>query len=555
MKSNSFLLLLLALLVSSHLFAQPQLEFQPFASGFSNPISIASAGDERMFVVEQRGLIRIINAEGAVLETPFLDLTEKVSQSGNERGLLGLAFHPDFATNGYFFVNYTRRSDGNTVIARFSRDEANPNIGNPESERPLLTIEQPFENHNGGQLLFGPDGYLYIALGDGGSGGDPQDNAQNPMSLLGKMLRVDVDVNEAPWYAIPPDNPFVNDPATRDEIWALGLRNPWRSSFDRLTGDLWIADVGQSVREEINFQPATSPGGENYGWRCYEGSVPFGQRDCPGEEQFSLPVFDYSHEEGDCSGSVTGGYVYRGALHNGMEGHYIFADFCTGAFYYIVQTETGLKREKIDNFSRFQFTAFMEDQFGELYVVFKGEGEVRKVVETGDCKPVAKIVEIDFPIERDADGGVTLEAFYHPTLEYQWHKGDTPLWGETAHTLRVSEEGVFSVTVTNTAKSCSNTSDPMQVSFVPVSISEEEAGDIRIFPNPAANHLRIEGLPEAGRTHISLINANGATVLTRTANNTGSINLSTQALPSGLYVLRVTHDSFNVTKKVVIRGE
>ncbi len=552
MKSKAFFLLLPFLWFSLHLLAQTQLEFQPFASGLSDPISMAVAGDNRLFVVEQHGLIRIVTSAGIVEELPFLDLSDRVSQSGGEMGLLGLAFHPLYESNGYLFVNYTRAADGSTVVARYSRDTDNPSLADPQSETVLLTVEQPAENHNGGQLLFGPDGYLYIALGDGGSGGEP---AQNPMSLLGKMLRIDVDVNEAPWYAIPPDNPFVNDPSARDEIWALGLRNPWRSSFDRYTGDLWIADVGQSAREEINFQPASSPGGENYGWRCYEGSVPYGQRDCPNEESFTFPVFDYTHEGTSCSGSVTGGYVYRGALYNGLAGRYICADYCTGTFYEVNKTGNDFKGNQIGTFEGLQYTAFMEDQYGELYVILKGDGEVRKVVETSDCKPVAEIVEMNFPIERNADGSVTLEAFYHPTLQYQWYNGDTPLWGETAHVLRVSEEATFSVTVTNGTNSCDNTSEPVEVFFAPVSISEKEADNIRIFPNPAGHYLEIEGLPEAGRINISLINGNGVPVLSRTSSNAGTLTLSTQTLPAGLYILKVTHDSFNVTRKVVIRGE
>ena len=252
--------------------AQVALDFRPFVAGLTDPVALVSAGDDRLFVVQQRGLIRILDLEGNLSDAPFLDLSGVVSQSGSETGLLGLAFHPEYHENGYFFVNYTRASDGNTVVSRFSVDENNPNLAGRENEIQLLTVNQPYSNHNGGQLLFGPDGYLYIAPGDGGSGGNPNNNAQNRNILLGKILRIDVDAANETGYGIPPDNPFADDESARSEIWAWGVRNPWRKSFDRLTGDFWIADVGPNSREEINFQSAGSPGGENYGWRCYEGN-------------------------------------------------------------------------------------------------------------------------------------------------------------------------------------------------------------------------------------------------------------------------------------------
>ncbi|TAE46171.1 MAG: hypothetical protein EAZ89_20620, partial [Bacteroidetes bacterium] len=266
------IVLLLLLLSASHTaFAQqPQLALAPLATGLNRPVDIASAGDSRLFVVEQRGTIQIINADGTMLTTPFLDIDARVNSTGNEQGLLGLVFHPNYALNGYFFVNYTRSPSGYTRVSRFQTTAANPNIADPNSELVLLEIEQPYENHNAGDLAFGPDGYLYIPMGDGGSGGDPGNRAQNGLTLLGKMIRIDVNAGFP--YTIPPSNPFLNDPGVRDEVWSIGLRNPWRFSFDRLTGDMWIADVGQGIYEEINVEPAGSAGGLNYGWRCYEGA-------------------------------------------------------------------------------------------------------------------------------------------------------------------------------------------------------------------------------------------------------------------------------------------
>lgn len=243
----------------------------PFATGLSNSVTITNAGDSRLFVVDQAGYIRIVDTNGQVYPEPFLDIHEKVVFEG-ERGLLGLAFHPQYASNGYFFVNYVEQGN-RTRISRFEVSADNADRADPESELNLITQLQPFNNHNGGDLKFGPDGFLYIALGDGGGSGDPDNRARNPMERLGKMLRIDV--NQGDPYAIPTSNPFYDSTTALGEIWALGLRNPWRFSFDRLTGDLWIADVGQSELEEINFQSAASEGGENYGWRCYEGNESF----------------------------------------------------------------------------------------------------------------------------------------------------------------------------------------------------------------------------------------------------------------------------------------
>jgi len=301
-----------------------------FASGFDQPVDIAHAGDSRLFVVERAGIIKVVQSDGAVLPTPFLDISAQVDDSHGEEGLLGLAFHPDYPETAYFYVNYTNPQDG-TRISRFAVS-SDPNVADAGSEEILLTVAQPQENHNGGDLNFGPnDGHLYIALGDGGGGGDNHGdvgNGQNPMTMLGKILRLDVDGTFP--YAIPPDNPFVNDPQALDEIWALGLRNPWRFSFDRATGDMYIGDVGQGSREEIDYQPADSKGGENYGWRCYEGNEPFNTTGCDDAGAYVFPIFDYPRSEGQ---AVTGGFVYRGSRYPALVGHYLFADYSSGNFW------------------------------------------------------------------------------------------------------------------------------------------------------------------------------------------------------------------------------
>jgi glucose/arabinose dehydrogenase len=345
------------------------------AGGLVQPVDVADPGDGsgRLFLVQQTGQIRIWN--GVALEaTPFLDLSGEVTCCG-ERGLLGLVFHPSFAVNGDFFVNYTRTVGVQlqTVISRFHVPGPDPDVADPGSEEILLTYDQPAGNHNAGDLAFGPDGYLYVPLGDGGGAGDPNENGQDLAELLGKVLRIDVD--SAPdaglAYAIPADNPFVGVAGAREEIWAYGLRNPFRFSFDRATGDLWIGDVGQNAFEEIDLQPAASEGGENYGWDCREGAHDYTGTDndnlagCGGLT-FTDPVLEYAHAAGRCS--VTGGFRYRGDAEPRLRGVYLYADFCTGEIFGTVPRCDGAWESQLLLNAPFNITTFGEDSAGELYV-------------------------------------------------------------------------------------------------------------------------------------------------------------------------------------------
>jgi glucose/arabinose dehydrogenase len=331
------------------------------AAGFQQPLGIANAGDgsSRLFVVEQGGKIKILQA-GKVLPTAFLDISS-LTDAGGERGLLGLAFDPKFKSNGRLFINYTDNS-GDTTIARYTVSSANKNVVDPKSAKVLLQIEQPYANHNGGQLEFGPDGMLYVGMGDGGSGGDPQNYGQNMNSLLGKMLRLDVSGDT---MSVPKNNPFVGKDGTRAEIWASGLRNPWRFSFDRKTGDLWIADVGQNKLEEINFQAASSKGGENYGWRLKEGNSCFNPSSNCEKTKLTNPVFDYPHSKGV---SVTGGYVYRGSSVPELAGKYVFGDFASGLIWATSRDGNGKfsTQEMMD--TEHNISSFGEDEAGELYL-------------------------------------------------------------------------------------------------------------------------------------------------------------------------------------------
>jgi glucose/arabinose dehydrogenase len=388
------LVLLGALLIS--LPASANVVLRQVASGIGNPTDIqnASDGSGRLFFVRQTGQIMVWK-NNVVLPTPFLNISNLIV-AGGERGLLGLAFHPDYRNNGLFYVNYTRSIDGATVVARYSRSATDPDVADPLSATILLTIAQPFANHNGGALRFGPDGYLYIATGDGGSGNDPQNNAQNLTSLLGKMLRIDVNTRTGQLsYGIPPDNPFVGSPqpGVRTEIWAYGLRNPWRFSFDRVSGDLFIGDVGQSAREEIDFVRAGSGGGMNFGWRVMEGTL---CTDLPGDppcnpSNFTPPIVDYDHDQG-CS--VTGGYLYRGSavpelkltsppatgqLFNGV---YVYGDYCSGTIWRISATASGGVSNSVLLSSGLRITTFGEDENGEIYVADSGTGKIYKFVSS-----------------------------------------------------------------------------------------------------------------------------------------------------------------------------
>ncbi|MFK8006253.1 MAG: PQQ-dependent sugar dehydrogenase [Saprospiraceae bacterium] len=596
------------------IFAQT-IELEEYATGFLSPVDITHADDNRLFVVERSGRIKIIDENATVLSTPFLDIDNIVANASgqSERGLLGLAFHPDYINNGYFFVNYIDNS-GDTQIARYSRDNSNINIADPNSETIILTIDQPDNttNHNGGCIKFGPDGYLYIGMGDGGSGNDPWNNSQDTETLLGKMLRIDID-NGSP-YSIPTDNPFVNDANVLDEIWAIGVRNPWRFSFDRETGDLWIADVGQNAWEEIDFQPANSPGGENYGWRCYEGNHLNGSvntSNCGSASDYVAPIYEVQHSgfTGPCS--VTGGFVYRGEDYPDLEGIYIFADYCTGEIFTVTPDGSGgWVGQEVADFN-YDISTFGEDVDGELYCARLGQGRIYKVVSNA-CASLAVSVNVTSePCEGETNGmaqiggaGGTPPYTFSPNLDlnnlaadnynititddagctstesftvnslslptvptitvndnlltapntytaYQWYFNGQIIAGATNETYTFFESGNYTVVVTG-GNGCTNTS---MVISVTTSIKNIPAlNEITITPNPFDKDIFIEiSVNKAIDLELEILDLNGKLILAKNISikDKYAEGLNLEHLSNGVYYLNLKSEQDIIVKKII----
>ncbi len=346
----------------------------PFVSGLTKPTDLKGPddGSGRLFILEQPGRIRIVQ-NGQLLDTPFLDITRQVGSQGSEQGLLGIDFDPNFAQNGIFFTNYTDRQ-GNSVVSQWNVSSSDPNQADPQSEQVLLTLDQPYQNHNGGGVFFGPDGYLYLSFGDGGSGGDPQGNGQNTNTLLGTILRIQPNLQGG--YSIPSGNPFAGGQGGQQEIYLYGLRNPWRFSFDQATGDMYIADVGQNQWEEVDFLPAGSSGGENFGWNYYEGSHAYAGQPPQGVD-FTFPVYEYSHDQG-CS--ITGGYVYRGSDLPNWQGIYLFGDYCSGEVWGMLRDAQGQWQTQALFQTPYNISAFGQDASGSVYLLDHSQGQVLKLV-------------------------------------------------------------------------------------------------------------------------------------------------------------------------------
>ena len=346
--------------------------FETVVSGLTQPVFATGAGDGtgRIFIVQQTGQILILKGK-TLNSTPFLDVSSLLGANNGEQGLLGLAFDPNYATNGYFYITYTGKTGpaGDDYLARY-HVSSNPDVADPSSRQTVLAVGEPYSNHNGGNLAFGPDGYLYFGLGDGGSGGDPQGNGQNTNVLLGKILRLNVDSTFP--YTIPSDNPFASG-GGKPEIWSYGVRNPWRFSFDKSTGDLYIGDVGQDTEEEIDFQAAGAAGGQNYGWNLLEGNLCYLNSPCPAPAGYVAPVAVYDHGAGDSTGcAVTGGYVYRGSAFPGLQGVYLFGDYCSGRLWGLYRNASNKWVKNLIKVTGYNISSFAQDEAGELYIVDYG---------------------------------------------------------------------------------------------------------------------------------------------------------------------------------------
>lgn len=361
------------------IFALPKIAFIPFASGFSRITDITNAGDGRLFVTEQAGKIKIVQPNGTVNQKLFLNISSIVNSSGNSQGLLGMAFHPSYSSNKYFFLNYTKKSDSsNTQISRFSTSLVNADTALLSSKSEILYFTQLNKFHNGGDLNFSTDGYLYIGTGDGGKPTETSNNAQNNKLLLGKLLRIDIN-NAAP-YSIPATNPFVGNSNYLPEIWATGLRNPWRISFDKQTNDLWIADAGQNDWEEVNMVQSGSNGGMNFGWKCWEGNHQYDTTGCFAQQNLQFPIFEYEQSDPQCS--IIGGFVYRGKQYPRLFGQYICTDYCSGDVWLVKKQNNQTSSFRKSSGSLTAIVTFGENNMGELFAGNGDNGKIYKVIDT-----------------------------------------------------------------------------------------------------------------------------------------------------------------------------
>lgn len=574
--------LLFALLVtltvgSAH--AQPTLEWINLNITVTQPVDLTGAGDgsDRLFIVQKNGIIKIYDLTTQTLMSGnFLDISGLV-RNGGERGLLGLAFHPQFATNGYFYVNYVSNgsgipNNGQTVISRFQTTVLGGNSASVASEAILLRIDQPFANHNAGDLAFGPDGYLYVPTGDGGGGGDPNDTGQDPQSLLGKMLRLDVD-NPDPRlaYGIPNDNPFVGNAQVRDEIWALGLRNPWRIAFDRETGDLWIGDVGQGAREEVDVQPAGSAGGVNYGWDCREGNLDYSgpgssSPNCVGGSEYQDPLFEY--DRGSTGGqSLTGGFVYRGRRADDLYGYYICADYVSDRFFLLSPDEgSGRSLLRQNDAPLNSVSTFGEDDDGELYVASLN-GQVFRIASSRSLpvelvrwealiqdkavllrwETAGESNAATFRLERSTDGSnFTL-------LETVMARGNTDENQVYSYLDAAPPLGIVYYRLSQVDFDGTEEQFPIRrLNFTP-----NEEGP-RVFPNPTSGDFSVTlpALPQEGTVSVTVFDVRGRVVYDR-LRLLGSITPPLQHrlpdVPAGVYSVRVQYGGKRFTRRLLVK--
>ena len=542
--------------------AQPHLAYSSVVTGLSNPVdAVIAPGDGRMFIAQQNGSIRIRN--GATATTEFLNINALLpSPLGNEQGLLSLAFDPNYGINGYFFVLYTA-SNGNITLARFQRSAGNANQADAASRQQLLSIAKPgtpyYTNHNGGKIIFGPDGMLYMSTGDGGSAGDPFGNAQNLNSLLGKILRLQVSIypGTAPYYQIPADNPFVSTAGARGEVYAYGLRNPWRWSFDRLNGDMWIADVGQGAWEEVNWKPGGTASGENFGWDCYEGNHIY-TAGCTLTDTVAA-IYEYGHNSTTGGFSITGGYVYRGTSFPSLAGYYITTDYITGNLWLIGANGAGGWNVYFQDDLASNVAGFAEGPTGSLYAINRGAGRLDSVVvlfttpvtmrsfaatahrgyNTIQWQTSTETGASHFVLEYSTDGNSFLPVANIDATgaaagsDYEWR-----------HDINFNGYLYYRLAIENTdgSRNYSNIVRVKAGSNLPVSI----------FSNLVSNGtLRLEIYEPV--TELQLINATGGTIFRKSLQSAiGVQNISLPHVPAGIYFVWVKGRDISFRERIVI---
>lgn len=523
MKTNALTSLLAAALALPALAQETPLTLQveQIATGLTRICDISHCGDDRLFLTLQAGNIRIMQSDNTLLTAPFLDITDRVNDTGNEQGLLGLAFPPDYATSGKFYVHYTAGTGaGTSRVSRFTVT-SDPNVADPASEEILYTVTQPYTNHNGGDLNFGPDGMLYVGFGDGGSGGDPQANAQNMSTPLGKIIRLDV--SGATGWAVPADNPFANaNPAdTLPEIFASGLRNPWRWGFDAQTGDVWIGDVGQNAVEELDYWPAGDLSGPNFGWRCYEATSVYNTAGCQPASFYVPPVaFHPQANQGWCS--IIGGRVYRGPSYWRIAGHHIYTDYCGGQFYSLRPDEFGgWTRTQVLASGVTGWSVIGENSSNELFGGNNSNGRLYRIKEL--CTELAPVI---------AQDGTELNST--SALGYQWYLGNTPVANATSQTFTPTANGSYRV-LANTQAGCQLFSNAIEV--FNTGVDAMQAAGVSVRPVPADAAIFIDGAAQG--TAIELLDAQGRLVRSAAQEAAGQVTLNTVKLPSGLYTVRL----------------
>jgi glucose/arabinose dehydrogenase len=503
-----------------------------------HPIDIQPADEGRVFVAEQEGIIQLVSPPtGTVKAIPFLNISMQIGavQGGTEVGLLGLAFHPNYPSNGWFFVNYTDVG-GTTYIKRFTRSSTNPELADPNSGVTVLSFQQPYLNHNGGCLRFGPDGYLYIPTGDGGfineDDADPQNRAQDPGTLFGKVLRINVD--SLP-YSIPPDNPFTGVPGYLPEIWAIGLRNPWRVEFDPANGDLWIGDVGNDQFEEVDYVKSGTPSGKNFGWRCREGTAPYNTVNCHDSAFYTPPVFEYGNLGGFCGAALVGGRVYRGNQYPALRGWYICCDFCTGQFYGLYpDSEGGFIESSLGKFDpTYNYCAFGVDQYGELYVAGYIYQAIYRLKDK--CKfhtaPKPMIV-----LQDSSTLGCSV------SLGYQWYKNGLALAGATSQLYHPTVSGYYQV-YTADSTGCPTASDSFWVQ-PPVNTTREPVGRKTVIsPNPSATGQISIATTGSALATVRLFNTEGRlmeinSIVRHTSQH---LEIAVGSVPQGCYNIRLEY--------------